>query len=73
VIARIIQICTSEMDEVMAVGREFAHFKSLLAAVVNFERRNFVQFLGVIDGTIEANIKRNTRYANVNRPVQYKS
>ena len=34
---------TIEMDE-LAVGREFADFKSLSAVVAQFENSNFVQF-----------------------------
>ena len=34
---------TTEMDE-LAVGREFADFKSLSATVAQFENSNFVQF-----------------------------
>ena len=78
-ISRIIQIRTTEMDE-LAVGCEFADSESSKATFVNFERRNFVQLLRRAILTIEADIKRNTRmsynasirYTNINRSVKSK-
>ena len=50
---------TTEMDE-LAVGREFADFSSLSAAVALFESNNCVQ-LYTRDRTVEADVRRNTR------------
>ena len=78
-ISRIIQISTTEMDE-LSVGCEVADSESSKAAFVNFERRNYVLLLRRAILTVEADIKRNTRmsynasirYTNINRSVKSK-
>jgi len=60
---------TTEMDE-LAVGREFADFSSLSAAVALFESNNFVQLYTRDSRTVEADVRRNTR-KTYNSAIKY--